>query len=130
MRCNCALILAAALAACAPTSRYEPNVERTGIDPARYEADLRDCKLAAERTQFGPVAAGAMIGASLGAAFGAVFAWWTAASNLGLAESYGAASGTEPGILAGAAQSSGPVNEPQLVDQCLRNNGYKVIGTP
>ncbi|HEX7968957.1 MAG TPA: hypothetical protein VF502_12120 [Stellaceae bacterium] len=129
MRCDLMLVLTGALAACGPTSAYQPKVELGGIDPVRYETDLRDCKMAAEHAQFGPVIAGAVIGASLGAGFATLFAWWTAASNVGLAETYGAASGTEPGILVGAAQSAGqPADEPQLVDQCLRNNGYKVIG--
>ncbi|HKW55226.1 MAG TPA: hypothetical protein VJO12_16155 [Stellaceae bacterium] len=127
MRGHRLLVLATALAACGPTSSYQPRVDLAGSDPARYETDLRDCKRAAEQSKFGPVIAGATIGASLGAAFGFVVGALVGVGNLSLASSYGAASGTEPGTLVGAAQSSGqPIDEPELVDQCLRNNGYKV----
>jgi hypothetical protein len=128
MRRDRLFVLATALAACAPTSSYRPQVDLAGVDAARYETDLYDCKRAAERGRFGPVFAGAVVGASLGAALGFVVGALAGVGNLPLAADYGAASGTEPGTLVGAAQSARqPADEPQFVDQCLRNNGYRVL---
>jgi hypothetical protein len=121
------LLLAASVAACAPTSIYQPTVDTSGVDAARYETDLRDCKKLAERDRYGPVLVGALHGAMLGVALGSV-GGWIAAGNIGLAQSYGAISGTVAGAAVGATQMREPPDEKQIVDQCLRNNGYKLAG--
>ena len=115
------LLLALPLAACGPTSTYQPKVDLAGVDQARYQIDLYDCKKVAERDRFGPVAQGAILGAGLGGVIGTV-----AYGSLGLATSQGAISGTVVGTGYGASQVQGPIDEKAFVDQCLRNNGYKV----
>jgi hypothetical protein len=119
------LLLCALAAGCAPASPYRPAVDLAGIDAARYETDLRDCKKVAERDRYGPIVAGALLGAGMGGALGAVGVTITAGS-IGLGESYGALSGLAVGTTVGATQVKEPQDEKQMVDQCLRNNGYKL----
>jgi len=121
------LMLCALAAGCAPASNYRPAVDLAGASAARYEIDLSDCKKVAERDRYGPVLAGAIIGAGLGASLGAVGGWATG-GNVGLGMSYGALSGLVAGTAVGATQVQPAPDEKQFVDQCLRNNGYKVGG--
>lgn len=110
---------------CAPSSTYRPNVDLTGVDTARYEIDLYDCKKVAERDRYGPVLAGAILGAGVGGALGSSLGMLSA-GNIGLSTSYGTISGAVVGTGIGVSQVQGPLDEKQFVDQCLRNNGYKV----
>ena len=116
------LLLAALPAACGPTSSYRPKVDLAGVDQARYEIDLYDCKKVAERDRYGPVLAGAVLGAGVGGAVA------TAAygGGVGLATSQGTLSGLALGTAAGATKVPPAIDEKAFVDQCLRNNGYKV----
>src|SRR5690348_3785358 len=51
-----ALLLTLALAGCAPVSDYRPAaVDLAGLDPARFENDLRDCQKVAGRDRYGPI---------------------------------------------------------------------------
>jgi uncharacterized protein YcfJ len=120
------LFALAALAGCTPTSTYRPTVDLAGADPARFEIDLHDCKKVAERDRYAPVLVWMLHGAILGTALGAVGGGY--AGNIGLGESYGAIAGTTAGAVGGATQVHEPVDENQFVDQCLRNNGYKLGG--
>lgn len=119
-------LLALLAAGCGPSSTYRPTVDLSGADAGRYEIDLYDCKKVAERDRYGPVLAGAVLGAGVGGALGVVGGWFAATGNAGLAMSYGTLSGFAAGTAAGAAQVQGPIDEKQFVDQCLRNNGYKI----
>jgi hypothetical protein len=119
------LLLCALAAGCAPASAYRPAVDLAGVDAARYEMDLSDCKKVAERDRYGPVLAGALLGAGMGAGLGAV-GGWLFAGNAGLGTSYGALSGLAVGTAAGASQVREPPDEKRIVDQCLRNNGYNL----
>ena len=116
------LLLATLLAGCGPSSTYQPKVDLTGVDQARYQIDLYDCKKVAERDRYGPVLAGAILGAGVGGVIGTV----AYGSGIGLATSQGALSGTVAGTAYGASQVKGPIDEKSFVNQCLRNNGYKV----
>lgn len=130
MRSGLLLILGAALAACAPASAYRPKVELDAVvNPPRYETDLRDCKRVAERDRYGPVLVGALQGAAMGAALGSI-GGWLAGGSIAVAQGYGAASGTVAGTAISAATlpAGGEPGEEKRVDQCLRNNGYKIIG--
>lgn len=120
------LIALAVLVGCTPTSTYRPAVDLTGADPARYETDLHDCKKVAERDRYAPVLVALLHGAVIGTALGAVGGGF--AGNIGLGESYGAIAGTVAGAAAGGAMVHPPVDENAFVDQCLRNNGYKLGG--
>ncbi|MGO8919639.1 MAG: hypothetical protein ACLQJR_27375 [Stellaceae bacterium] len=127
MRRSLPLLLCALAAGCASASNYRPAVDLGGADAARYEIDLHDCKKVAERDRYGPVLAGALLGAGMGGALGAV-GGSIAGGSVGLGESYGALSGLAVGTAAGASQVQDPPDEKRIVDQCLRNNGYKLTG--
>lgn len=116
-----------ALAACGPASAYRPAVDLAGVDAQRYETDLRDCKKVAERDRYGPLLVGVLHGAMLGVALGTVGGAFSG-GNIGLAQSYGAISGTVAGAAVGGSQVRGPPDEQRFVDQCLRNNGYNLAG--
>ncbi len=122
-------LLCALVAGCAPASTYRPKVDLTGVDKARFEIDLSDCKKVAERDRYGPLLAGAIVGAGLGTAAGAALGGLAQVGNVGLAESYGAISGTVAGTAFGASQVRAPDGEDEnrFVDACLRNNGYKLL---
>jgi hypothetical protein len=126
------LLALALVSACAPSSNYRPAVDLSDADAARFETDLADCKRVAERDRYAPVLVAALQGAALGTALGAAFVGVAAgaAGNVGLAESYGAISGTVAGAGFGALQVEAPQDEPSFVDQCLRNNGYTLRQPP
>ncbi len=124
------LLLALALAAngCAP-SLYQPQVDLADIDAARYETDLQDCRAVADAARYGPLLAGALQGVAIGAGFGTVIGAFSA-GNVGLAASYGALAGTVAGgaVAEATAAPQPPLDEKRIVDDCLRNNGYRVKG--
>lgn len=123
MRHALLLIFSLVLAGCAPRETYQPNADLTGIDAARYAADLDGCRNYANPGRYGPLVSAAVIGASAGAGLGAVLGW-LAKGNIGLATSYGAISGGVAGAGIGAAAPAPEVK--RALDECLRNNGYKV----
>ncbi|HUC67187.1 MAG TPA: hypothetical protein VMA53_17235 [Stellaceae bacterium] len=121
-------LFCAFLAGCAPASTYRPKVDLTGVDRARFEIDLSDCKKVAERDRYGPLLAATILGAGLGTAGAAAIAGVASTGNVGLAESYGAIIGTAGGAAFGASQVPAPgQDENRFVDACLRNNGYKLL---
>ncbi len=121
-------LLCALAAGCAPASDYRPKVDLTGMDSARFEIDLSDCKRVAERDRYGPLLAATLVGAGLGTAGAAAMAGVASTGNVGLAESYGAITGTVAGAGFGASQVRAPTeDENRFVDACLRNNGYKIL---
>jgi hypothetical protein len=127
MRSTGLLLALALLPACAPVSAYRPAVDLSDADATRYETDLRDCKHVAERDRYAPIVVAVLQGAALGTALGAAAAG-LAVGNVGLGESYGAISGAVVGAGVGASQVHAPPNEQEIVDQCLRNNGYTLTG--
>lgn len=122
------LLLALALAAsgCAP-SLYQPQVNLAGMDAARYEVDLRDCRAVADAARFGPLLAGALQGVAIGAGLGTAIGAFSA-GNVGLSATYGGLSGVVAGGAVGeaTAPARAPTDEKRVVDECLRNNGYAV----
>jgi hypothetical protein len=115
------------LGACAPASDYRPAVALGSLDTARYETDLRDCKKVAERDRYAPVVVGVLQGAVIGVALGTAI-MGIGGGNVGLAQSYGAISGTVAGGAVAGSQVHEPPDEKAIVDQCLRNNGYRIAG--
>lgn len=95
-----------------------PIVDMKGVDRAKYEQDLAECRTYADEVQVAQKAAG---GAAAGAAVGAVLgAIW---SDSGVGES--AASGA---VLGGAGGTADGVSErDRVVKNCLRNRGYPVL---
>ena len=116
------LALAAGLAGCAQS--YQPVIDMKGVDNAKYQQDLAECRQYAE--QVNPYERGAMglaIGALGGAALGAVTGAAVGAPGTG------AAIGAGAGGLTGAAVGGGTGAEQQkkIIDNCLRNRGYAVL---
>jgi uncharacterized protein YcfJ len=122
--CLLLLLCLGLFVACAPASDYRPAVELGGLDTARYETDLRDCKNVAERDRYAPVVVGVLQGAVIGVALGTAIVG-IGGGNVGLAQSYGAIAGTVAGAVAGSPVRE-PSDEKAIIDQCLRNNGYRL----
>ena len=105
------------LGACTPTD--EIIIDRKGVDPAKYEQDLVDCRSYASEVKTGEKAArgaasGAVVGGLIGAAVG---------------NSRDAQRGAGAGAVTGGARgvSEGSREEVQVVKQCLRGRGYRVL---
>lgn len=111
------LALPLVLAACTTTD--EIIIDRKGVDPAAYNADLAECREYAAEVKTGEKGArGAASGAVVGGAVGAIF---------GGAE--GAARGAGAGAVTGGARGlgEGERDEVEVVKRCLRGRGYKVL---
>ena len=96
-----------------------PIVDMKGVDPARYQADLGECRQYANQVdvagQAGTTAAG---GAVVGGLIGAI-----------VDGGEGAARGAGVGAVGGGAQGTvrGLEERQQVVKNCLRNRGYAVL---
>jgi hypothetical protein len=110
---------AAALVTVACTTTDEIIIDRKGVDMARYEKDLAECRLYAQEVRTGEKAVrGAASGAVVGGAIGAV-----------VGGSDKAAEGAGVGAITGGARgvSQGEREEVQVVKRCLRGRGYRVL---
>ena len=111
------VFLLAAVAACATTD--EIIIDKKGVSMASYEADLAECRAyssevkSAEKTARG-AASGAVIGGAIGAITGG---------------SSRAVEGAGVGAVTGGARgaSEGERDEIQVVKNCLRGRGYRVL---
>ena len=111
------LLLALCLAGCTTTD--EIIIDRKGVDPARYEQDLAECRTYSEEVKTGEKAArgaasGAVVGGLIGAAVG---------------NSSDAQRGAGAGAITGGARglSEGERDQVEVVKQCLRGRGYRVL---
>jgi hypothetical protein len=116
-----ALATTLAVAACAGG---EPIIDRKGVDAARYQADLAECRQYAEevsvaRSGAGGAAMGGAAGAATGAAIGAV------RGRPGTGAAVGAAGGGTSGLFAGLFRGS--ARQDKVVRNCLRGRGYRVL---
>ena len=105
------------LAACTTTD--EIIIDRKGVDPAKYEQDLAECRAYSTEVKTGEKAArGAASGAVVGGMVGAV-----------VGNSRDAERGAGVGAITGGARgvSEGTRQEVQVVKQCLRGRGYRVL---
>lgn len=117
-----AVAVAVALAGCAKS--YEPIVDMKGVDQARYQQDLSECRAYAERVSpAGEAATGGLLGAGIGAALGAIFGAFGggAGSGAALGGAVGGAGGAASGGLHGAE------GQKQVINSCLRGRGYSVL---
>jgi len=108
------------LAGCAGRAqRSEPIVDMKGVDSARYQTDLAECRQYAEQVPVGADAAtGVVAGGVLGGAVGAI------AGNSDTAKR----SAGVGAVLGGARGTAGALRERnQVVRNCLRNRGYSVL---
>ena len=104
---------------------YEPIIDRKGVDQARYQQDLAECRDYADQVGVGGEAAkGTGIGAVLGGALGAI------AGAFGGGAGRGAALGASIGGVAGGARGTaeGVSDQKQVIRNCLRHRGYAVLG--
>ena len=105
------------LAACTTTD--EIIIDRAGVDPAKYQQDLAECREYSSEVKTGEKAArgaasGAVVGGLVGAAVG---------------NSRDAQRGAGAGAVTGAAKgvSAGEQDKVKVVKQCLRGRGYRVL---
>lgn len=117
-RCLLPLFPCLVLAACTTTD--EIIIDRKGVDMARYEQDLAECRGYAEEVATGEKAAkGAASGAVVGGLVGAVAGGSREATGRGAG--VGAVTGGASGI------AEGERDKVKVVKQCLRGRGYKVL---
>ena len=109
-----------------------PNATYQAAGAAAAQRDADDCiQMAADyghATDRGKNVAGSTVsGAAVGAAVGGAVGLVTGAPGRGLAA--GAAGGGAGGLARGAMKSGTPDEiERRFVEQCLRDNGYQVVG--
>ena len=97
-------------------SHPQPIIDTKGVDMSRYEADLADCQGYADQVRIEQgVAKGAVAGGAVGGATGAVFG--------------DAGKGAGVGAISGAARSAqiGEREKSQVLKNCLRGRGYRVL---
>ena len=115
-------VVSLGLAACAQS--YQPIIDTKGLDQAKYQQDLSECRAYAEQVSPASQATiGAAIGAALGAALGAIAGAFTGDAGTGAA--LGASVGGVGGGASGAGE--GVSDQKQIVNNCLRNRGYAVL---
>ena len=121
-RLSMVLVAALGLAGCAQS--YQPVVDTKGVDSARYQQDLYECRQYAEQTSpAGDAAVGGVAGAAGGAALGAIVGAFT--GNAGQGAAIGAATGGAVGVAGGAGKG---INDQQtIINNCLRGRGYSVL---
>ena len=118
-----AVFLGLCLASCAQS--YQPIIDTKGVDEAKYQQDLSECRAYAEEVSpAGKAATSGGIGALLGAALGAIVGAFSGSAG------QGAAIGASVGGVGGAASGvgEGVSDQKQIIRNCLRNRGYAVLG--
>ena len=100
--------LAALLALSGCTTTDEIIIDQKGVNMAAYQQDLAECKTYSESVQTGEKAG---VGAASGAVVGGLI---------------GAITGGSEGAVKGAV-SQGAQEEVQVVKNCLRGRGYRVL---
>ena len=117
-----ASLVALALASCAQS--YEPLIDMKGVDQARYQQDLAECRTYAEKVSpAGEAATGGVIGAGIGAALGAIVGAFSGGAGTGAA--LGAGVGGAGGAASGGLH--GVEGQKQVINNCLRHRGYAVL---
>ncbi|MEM8769107.1 MAG: glycine zipper family protein [Pseudomonadota bacterium] len=112
--------LVAVLTGCASTPG-KPIVDMKGVNAYQYEQDLEECSVYADEVEVGAKAVGgAATGAAVGAAIGAIWDGYR-----GNSPERGAATGAVIGGAGGVG--SGVTERSQVVKNCLRGRGYRVL---
>jgi outer membrane lipoprotein SlyB len=116
-RVTIAVLALAVFGGCTTTD--EIIIDKKGVNMAAYEQDLAECRVYSEEVKTGEKAArgaasGAVVGGLIGAAVG---------------NSRDAQRGAGAGAVTGGAKgvSQGERQEVQVVKQCLRGRGYRVL---
>lgn len=115
-----AALLVLAVAGCSGNAN-KPIVDMKGVNPYLYEEDLAECSEYADQVAVGEKAlTGAAAGAAVGAAIGVI---WDGEG--GSSPARGAGTGA---VLGGTGGIASGVNErSQVVKNCLRQRGYRVL---
>jgi uncharacterized membrane protein len=109
-------LVAGALLLAACTTTDEIIIDTKGVDMARYEQDLAECRAYSSEVKTGQkVAKGAASGAVVGGLIGAI------THDPGKAAGVGAVGGGARGA------SEGTREEVQVVKNCLRGRGYRIL---
>lgn len=103
---------------------FEPVIDQKGVDAAKYQADLQECRSYAVAQDPANKAAkqalaGALVGAALGAAVGS--AYGRAGYGAGVGAAYGTVGGAANGALTGVRAQQ------MIVTRCMAGRNYKVL---
>jgi len=110
------LVLATLLVLAACTTTDEIIIDKKGVDMTRYAQDLAECRTYANEVRTGEkVAKGAASGAVVGGLIGAI------TGDAGKAAGVGAVGGGARGANEGSRE------EVQVVKNCLRGRGYRIL---
>lgn len=102
------------LAAC---STHRPIVDSKGQDMSHYENDLKECQSLARQADPGSAAlSSGLIAALVGGAIGGI--GWGSSANIGTGAAIGAVTG---GVSGGEKQKD-------IINRCMINRGYPIIG--
>jgi outer membrane lipoprotein SlyB len=112
-------VLLALLVLTGCTTTDEIIIDQKGVDMAAYQTDLAECKTYSESVQTGQKAG---VGAASGAVVGGLIGAITGGPE-------GAARGAGVGAVGGGAKGAGEGHEAevQVVKNCLRGRGYRVL---
>lgn len=116
------LLTTASLVCCRSVEQLTGNtpiIDTQGVNMARYESDLTDCKGYADQVQVGrQTAVGAAAGAAVGGVFGAV-----------IGDSDTAQRGAGVGAIGGGARAAGRglQERERVIKRCLIGRGYRVL---
>jgi outer membrane lipoprotein SlyB len=114
------ILLVVCLTGCATVPSYNPVIDMRGVDQARYEADLTDCRQYAAQVSPGRSAVAGAVAVSM---FGALLGAATGDREL---TRYEARTGAVQGAAAGAA--AGLAEQHTILLNCLTGRGYAVLG--
>ena len=99
---------------------HEPIVDRKGVNEAKYQADLSECRAyAAQVNTAGETAKHGAIGAAVGATIGAI-----------IGNSSDAERGVGVGAVAGGSKSftAAERRKQRVMYRCMKHRGYRVLG--
>ncbi|HVJ34074.1 MAG TPA: glycine zipper family protein [Terriglobia bacterium] len=120
------VVLVASLGLMGCAQSYQPVVDTKGVDTARYQQDLYECRQYAEQVSpAGDAAIGGLGAAAGGAALGAITGAILPGVSAGTGAALGAATGGAVGVAGGTAK--GITDQQRIIDNCLRGRGYNVL---
>lgn len=120
MRFVAALLSALLIAGCATPSQYRPIIDAKGVDPSRYEQDLRECQqYAYQIDSANTTATNAAIGAGVLGVLAAVLG-----GNRYEVGQWAAAGAITGGVSGAAAAAQTQVD---IIRNCMLGRGYKVL---
>lgn len=121
LRCLATCLGLTLIATACSSTPGKPIVDMQGVNAYQYEQDLAECSSYADEVNVaGKTAGGAAAGAAVGVALGAIWDGYR-----GNSPERGAATGAVVGGAGGVG--SGLSEQSQVVKNCLRGRGYRVL---